>query len=154
MTFLLRPLVAAIACISVVSACPRSQLGIMRQGLQNGSMQAANRGGHQSAGMAGPQYQAYVANGNGADMLRACLEARGCWKLLRAEDGDDTTAWNLWWGNNGQQCPFKRLRTSALPPHPNDHQLLPPTMLLPAAVLPVGWGIMHCNAALALMCRL
>jgi hypothetical protein len=64
--------------------------------------------------MATPTYQAYVANGNGADMLRACLEARGCWKLLKADIGDDTTAWNLWWGNNGQVCPFKRLQSSAL----------------------------------------
>lgn len=64
--------------------------------------------------MAAPPYQAFIMNGNGADMLRACLRARGCWKLLSAEDGDDTTAWNLWWGSNGQACPFKRFRNGAL----------------------------------------
>lgn len=55
-------------------------------------------------------YKAYVARGNGAEMFKSCLMARGCWKLLNAEDGDDTTGWDLWYGNNGQACPFKRLR--------------------------------------------
>lgn len=66
--------------------------------------------------MASPLYTAYVANGNGADMFRACLERRGCWKLLKVENGDDTSTWNLWWGNNGQACPFKRIRNSEPPP--------------------------------------
>ena len=63
-----------------------------------------------------PLYTAYVANGNGADMFRACLERRGCWKLLKTDAGDDTSSWNLWWGNNGQVCPFKRIRNRESPP--------------------------------------
>ena len=62
---------------------------------------------------ASAQYCAYVARGNGAEMFKSCLVARGCWKLLTAYAGDDTTAWDLWYGNNGQTCPFKRIRPGA-----------------------------------------
>jgi hypothetical protein len=66
----------------------------------------------QPKNVAGLPYQAQVLNGNGADMIRACLLARGCWHLIG--EGEDHTAWNLWWGNNGQICPFKRFRNRAL----------------------------------------
>lgn len=64
-----------------------------------------------SRAFATPPYRAQVLNGNGADMLRACLRARGCWHLIEA--GEDRTAWNLWFGSNGQSCPFQRFQNRA-----------------------------------------
>lgn len=54
------------------------------------------------------RYTAYVMNGNGANLLRACLERRPAWRL-HVRGADPQEAWQLWWGSNGQYCPFKRL---------------------------------------------
>ena len=66
------------------------------------------------AGTPAPRYQAFVMYGNGAEMVRESLRVRRCWKLLSsANAADDTSAWNLWWGSNGQPCPFKRFHNRA-----------------------------------------
>lgn len=60
-----------------------------------------------------PQYTAYVMPGNGACLLQTCLQARPAWRI-HVRGTDEQSAWHLWWGSNGQACPFKRLRVGMI----------------------------------------
>lgn len=70
-------------------------------------------------------YTAFILPGNGACLFESCLQARPVWKV-HMRGVDEQSAWNLWWGSNGQACPFKRLRTGVVVifPYRPDDQLL------------------------------
>lgn len=55
------------------------------------------------------QYTAFVLSGNGACLFQSCLQARPAWRT-HVRGKDEQSDWHLWWGSNGQACPFKRLR--------------------------------------------
>eukprot|EP00892_Ulva_mutabilis_P007150 jgi/Ulvmu1/4807/UM020_0092.1 len=55
-------------------------------------------------------YTAFILPGNGAGLFQTCLQARPVWRV-HSRGVDEQSAWHLWWGSNGQACPFKRLRT-------------------------------------------
>ena len=60
-------------------------------------------------------YTAFVLPGNGASLFQSCLQTRHVWRV-HVRGVDEQSAWHLWWGSNGQACPFKRLRTGMVIP--------------------------------------
>lgn len=96
--------------------CSMGDMGRVQQAGDRSQLHHCSQGVLQFLrGRAQRPYMALVLPGNESSLISECLKRRSWWRSIKSADGDDITQWNLWWGGNGQLCPFKRFNTGAPP---------------------------------------